>query len=185
MYIESIHFAVDKMDQLLGYWSYSHTLHTKLLCLGAPSVMMPHVTFDSHRKRPRPDFKAKPGRKHAIPSVGWVWGSTTKIVVSIATRVHPPRPGHVSRQSSTTLATQPALPRPRVSACPRCQPLWLVTRWLWSLSQVPTLVLHLSGPLARICMTFTFAVDHRSYGPHLHTISQKYIVAQTHNSRLG
>jgi hypothetical protein len=69
MYIESIHLAVDKMDQLLGYWSDSHTLHTKLLCLDAPSVMMPRVTFDSHRNGHDQVLRLNPDENP--PSIAW------------------------------------------------------------------------------------------------------------------
>jgi hypothetical protein len=33
----------------LGYLFDAHTLHTKLLCLNAPSMMTPYVAFDSHQ----------------------------------------------------------------------------------------------------------------------------------------
>jgi hypothetical protein len=64
--------------------------------------------------------------------------------VSIAQCAHPPCPGHVSHQFSTVPATRLTPPHPRTSACPRCQPLWLVTRLLWSVSQDSALFLHRS-----------------------------------------
>jgi hypothetical protein len=50
----------------------------------------------------------------------------------------------VSRQSSTMPATWSTPSRPRASVCPRCQPPWLITLLLWSVSQDPTLTLRRS-----------------------------------------
>jgi hypothetical protein len=38
------------MEQLLDFSSNGHTLHTKLLHLDVPSVIMPHVASTFHRK---------------------------------------------------------------------------------------------------------------------------------------
>jgi hypothetical protein len=41
IYIEPIHSTGDEMDQLLGFWSDGHVLHTELLRLDAPSMITP------------------------------------------------------------------------------------------------------------------------------------------------
>jgi hypothetical protein len=48
-YIEPIHLARGKMDQLLGFSSDGHALFTKLLCLNAPFVITPCAPSDSRR----------------------------------------------------------------------------------------------------------------------------------------
>jgi hypothetical protein len=133
-YIEPIHSTGGKMEQLLEYWSDGHALHMNLLRLDAPFVMTPYATFDSHRNRHRRVLR--PNSVENPPSI--VLGGFPRInhQTSASSALHacPPRPGHMSRQSSTAPATQLALSRPRAGACPRCQPLRLVTRWFWSLS---------------------------------------------------
>jgi hypothetical protein len=105
--------------------------------------------------------------------------------MSCAPRTRPPRPRHVSRQSSITLATLPAPQHPHTSVCPSYQPPWLVTWRLWSLSQVSSLVLRRSR-----------SISTNSHDLHLHHQPQSLcstpahhkltdMVEQTHNSCLG
>jgi hypothetical protein len=121
---------------------HGHTQHTKLLCLDGPFAVMPRATIESlwnhHHRVWRPKLS-----KTRHPQHGVVFrGSTTNH--HITPHVHPPRLRHVSYQSSTAPTTRPTPPCPRVCACPRCQPLQLVTWRLWSLSQVSMLVHHCS-----------------------------------------
>jgi hypothetical protein len=115
------------MDQLLGFRFDGHTLHMKLLRLDAPFTMMP---------RAAPDFRP--------PSLalGVFSRINHQTSASSAPHVCPPCSGHMFGQSSIAPTTCSAPLRPRASAFRRCQPPWLVTRRLWSLGQVPTLVLH-------------------------------------------
>jgi hypothetical protein len=131
------------MDQLLGFRFDGHALHTKLLRLDAPFTVMPRATTDYQWNRHCQVLRPKLS-KTAIRSVGWFRIPNHQTTVSIAPRGHPPRPGHVSCQSSTTPATWPAPSCPRASACPRCQPPRLVTWLLRSVRQNPTLILHRS-----------------------------------------
>jgi hypothetical protein len=119
-----------------------------------------------------PGLEAKPSRKPIVHSAGWFWGPNHQTAVSIAPRARTSCPGHVFRQSSTALSTRPALPRPRASAYPRCQPPRLVTQH----SPFTT-----PGPSAWARMTFTSVVDHRPYAPHLHTTNQ-YIISHSGQS---
>jgi hypothetical protein len=126
------------MDQLLRFWSDGHTLYTKLLRLHAPSVMTsrdaPDSLWNRHRRVLRP--------KLSKTSSWVVLRLNHEIAASSAPHACSPLPGHVSHQSSTKSVTRYALPRPRTSSCPRCQPPWLVTRLFRSLGQVLALVLH-------------------------------------------
>jgi hypothetical protein len=131
-----------KMDQLLGFWSYGHTIHMKLIPLDATFIVMPHAATSSSRNRHcwvlRPNSVENP----PFVAQGGFSRFNLQTIMSIASRARPPRPRHVSCQFSTASATWPALPCPRASACPRCQSPWLVTGRLRSLTQVPALVLH-------------------------------------------
>jgi hypothetical protein len=73
------------------------------------------------RELPPPSFETQTRQNPLLVALGGFEAQTTK---------------RVSRQSSITLATWPALPRPRVSACPRCQSPRSVTLLLQSISQV-------------------------------------------------
>jgi hypothetical protein len=112
------------MDQLLCFRSDGHPLHMKLLHLDAPFAVMPRATTDSHWLQHcrvlRPNS--------AKPTICKLGGFDAQTVVSHRDR-RPTRPRHVSHQSSTTPAIQPAPPCPRASACPRCQPPRLVSGW--------------------------------------------------------
>jgi hypothetical protein len=88
------------MDQLLGFRSDDHVLHTKLLRLDAPSG----ITLRDHRFPPKPlPSSFEPQTQQNPPSValGGFEAQTTKPVVSIAPRARPPR-----------LDVCPASPRP-------------------------------------------------------------------------
>jgi hypothetical protein len=127
MYIEPFHSARCKMDQLLGFLSDDHALHTKLLHLDAPFTVTQHVAtssrWNNHRQVLRPNLVENPS---PIAMCGFS-RFNHQTTVGIAPRARPPRPGHVSYQSSTVSATRSPPPRPLTSVCPRCQPPRLVT----------------------------------------------------------
>jgi hypothetical protein len=97
--------------------------------------------------------------------------------------VHPPRPRHVSRQSSIAPTTRSAPPRHRVSAYPMCQPPRLVTWRLWSLGQVLTLVLLHPRPMYEPAW-FSPSSSTTIFVLHSYT-RQADIHGCTNNSRLG
>jgi hypothetical protein len=130
------------MDQLLEYSSDGHTLHTELLRLDAPSVITPHATSSSRQNRHHWVLRPNPVENPPSVALGVFLRLNHQTNVSIAPCAHPPRPEHMSCHFSTMLATRPAPPCPDTSACPRCQPPWLVTQRLRSLSHILALVLH-------------------------------------------
>jgi hypothetical protein len=91
---------------------------------------------------PLPSFEALNSAKPTIRSAGWFWGPNHQTCREHRTSCTSSTIRRMSRQSSTTPATRSTLPRPRTSACPRCQPPRLVTWLLWCVSQDPTLTLH-------------------------------------------
>jgi hypothetical protein len=97
---------------------------------------------------PPPNFEVQTQQNPPSIALCGFEAQTIKKTTSIAPHLRTPCPGHVSRQSSTAPATRFSLPRPRVSACPRCQPPRLVTRLLWSINQDSTLVLHRSRSIS-------------------------------------
>jgi hypothetical protein len=127
-HIEPIHSTGGKMEQLLGYWFDGHALHTNLLQLDAPFVMTPCATSDSHRNRHRWVFRPNSVENPSSVVLGGFPRINHQTTASSAPHACPPRPGHMSRQSTTASATQHALSRPRTGACPKCQPLQLVTQ---------------------------------------------------------
>jgi hypothetical protein len=153
--IESIHSVRHKIDQLIGFRSNGHALHTKLLHLDTPFAVTPRAVTSSLPNRCRR-----------------VWGPTTKpLWVS-----HRMRVPHV-------LDTCPTSPRLRRQHSLLCHILARVrvasvSHHGWSPScSSPSAKTHLSsftapGPSARARMTFTAAVDHRACAPHLHTTSR-------------
>jgi hypothetical protein len=76
------------MNKLLGFRSKGHALHTKLLRLDTPFVVMPRVTTGSLRNR-RTEFWGPNSSKPVIRSAWWFWGPNHH-VVSIAPRKRPP-----------------------------------------------------------------------------------------------
>jgi hypothetical protein len=135
------------MDQLLQFSSDGHALHTELLRLYAPSVITPCATSTSHwnchhRVLRRNLVKNPPsialGGFEAQPPSRYEY-CTAHTSPTSWTRFH---------QSSTAPATRPTLPCPRASACPRCQPPWLITQLLRSVSQNLAFVLHRSWSIS-------------------------------------
>jgi hypothetical protein len=150
------------MDQLMGFRSDGHALHTKLLCLDASFVMTPCATSDSHRNHHRRVLKL----------------NSVEYPLSVAL-------GDFSRINHQTTAS--STPYARTRPCWRHGPLHHILARVcvqgvshhdYSLdnsspsiksqrSFFPTL-----SPSARTHMTFTFVVDHRTCAPHLHTTSR-------------
>jgi hypothetical protein len=159
--MEPIHLAGSEIDQILRFWSSGHALHRKLLRLNASFVMTPYAASDFRWNHATMFW----GPNSAKPVAGWFWGSTTETVLSSAPHALP-HPGPMSCQSSTVLATWSALPCSCICACHRYQPLWLVTRLLWSLGQLPALV-HLRS---RSIGTNSHALHIRHQPPYLCSI---------------
>jgi hypothetical protein len=112
----------------------------KLFRLDTPFAISPCATSDFHQNSHRRVLRPKLSKT----SSKVVFRLNHETVVSSAPLTRPPCLGHVSHQSSTTPTTRSALPRPRSSVCPRCQPLRLVTWLLRSVDQLPALVLRRS-----------------------------------------
>ena len=115
------------MDQLLGFWSNGHVLHTKLLRLDAPFVVMPRVVAE---------FWGPNSAKPVIYSTGWFLGPYHQTRVSTAPRARRPRPDACSTSPRPHRQHGPlhhVLTRVRV---PR------VSYYGWSVSQDTTLALH-------------------------------------------
>jgi hypothetical protein len=120
-------------------------LHTKLLCLDTPFVMMPHVTSDSHRNHHRRVLRPNSVENPPSIALGGFSRFNHQTTMSIAPRARPPRPRHVSHQSSTTHATWPTSPHPhasvsQVSATTVSHPAPQVPRSSSSTSPSPLLV---------------------------------------------
>jgi hypothetical protein len=157
------------MEQFLRYGSDGHAFHTKLLCLDAPFVMTPCAASDFPRSHHHRVLRPNSVEKSLSVTLGDFSRINHQTTASSAPHAHPSRPRHMSRQSSIASLTWPALPCPRARACPRCQPLRLVTQRLLPFGQVPSLVLAALNPSTRTRMIFTFVVDHYTCAPHLHT----------------
>jgi hypothetical protein len=121
------------MDQLLGFWSNGHMLHTKLLRLDAPFVVMPRVVAE---------FWGPNSAKPVIYSTGWFLGPYHQTRVSTAPRARRPRPDACSTSPRPHRQHGPlhhVLTRVRV---PR------VSYYGWSVSQDTTLALHRSRSIS-------------------------------------
>jgi hypothetical protein len=86
-------------------------------------MMTPRAASDPHRNRHRRVLRPNSVENPSSVALGGFSRINHQTAVSSAPHVRPPRPGHVSRRSLTTLATHLAPPRPRVSEYPSCQPL--------------------------------------------------------------
>jgi hypothetical protein len=109
----------------------------KLLRLDAPFAMIPRVATDSHWNCHRRVLRSN--LQSPIRSALGGFEAQT---------FNPPRPGHVSPQSSTTPATWFTLPHPHVTACPRWQPPRVINRLLRSIRQNLALVVHCSRSIS-------------------------------------
>jgi hypothetical protein len=130
------------MDQLLGFRSDGHALHTKLPFLDAPFVLMKRDATDSHQ-----NYHHRVLRPNSIenpPSIAMGgFEAQPPNRCEYRTAYAPPRLGHMSCQSSIAPTTRLTPPHPRTSVCHRCQ------HHDWSPndfgpSQVPVIVLHRS-----------------------------------------
>ena len=86
------------MDQLLGFRSDGHVVHTELLRLDAPSAITPRAATGSLRNHhrfppepPPPSFEAQTQQNPSSVALGGFEAQTTKPVVSTAPRACPPR----------------------------------------------------------------------------------------------
>ena len=70
--------------------------------------------------------------------------------------------------------------------CPWCQPPWLVTCLLWSISEDITLVYHHSWSINTSLHDLHLYRDHRPCAPHLHTTNDRhgctYIISHSSHS---
>jgi hypothetical protein len=106
------------MDQLLEFWSNSHTLFTKLLHLDVLFAMTLHVTSDSSQDYPA-EFWGPNLANLVNHSARWLWGSTTKTSVGSVLHTCLPHLGLVSYRSATMLTTRSAPPCPCAYQCPQ------------------------------------------------------------------
>jgi hypothetical protein len=117
-------------------WSCFASMHPSRLC---------HVSSSFPGNR-TVEFWCPNSAKPTIRSAWWFWGSTTKpLWVAYCIRV--PHVLDMCPISPWTCWQHDLLQHEDDSACPWCQPPRLVTRLLWSLGQVPALILHRSQPI--------------------------------------
>jgi hypothetical protein len=144
-----------EMDQLLGFRSDGHVLHTELLRLDALT------SFEAQTKQNPPSI-----------ALGGFEAQTTKPAMSTAPRARPPR----SDACHASL-------RPRRQHGPLhhvlaqvCVPGVSHRNWSSGCSDLSVKTQHSPftalGPSARACMTFTLAINHHSCAPHRHTTSR-------------
>jgi hypothetical protein len=159
------------MDQILGFLSDDHVLHTVLLRLDAPPWSR-HVPQPVTSRTAAAEFWGPNSAKPANRSAGWFWGPNQQTYCEYKPRARPPRPDACSTS-----------PRP----CQQNGPLHHfiarvhvpgVSHHGWSPDCSGALVkTHHSpftapSPSARACITSTSVVDHRPCAPHLHTTSR-------------
>jgi hypothetical protein len=160
-----------EMDQLLGFRSDGHVLHTELFCLDAPSAIMPHVATGSLRNRRRRVLRPKLSKNPPSVALSGFEAQTTKPTVSTAPRARPPRP-----------YACPAIRWPRREHDPLHHVFTRlrvpgVSHRDWSPGcfgpsvKAQHSLFTATGPSARARMTFTSVVDHYSCAPYLYTTS--------------
>jgi hypothetical protein len=167
------------MDQLLGFRSDGHVVHTELLRLDAPSAITPRAATGSLRNHhrfppepPPPSFEAQTQQNPSSVALGGFEAQTTKPVVSTAPRACPPRSDAC-----------PTSPRPHRQHGPLHHVVAQVRvpgishrGWSPGCSDPSVKTQHspftAPRPSARARMTFTSAIDHRSCAPHLLTTSR-------------
>jgi hypothetical protein len=78
------------MDQLLGFRSDDHVLHTDLLCLDAPSTITPHAAPGPLQNHHHRVLRLKLNKNPPSVVLARFEAQTTKPVVSTAPRARPP-----------------------------------------------------------------------------------------------
>jgi hypothetical protein len=129
------------MDQLLGFRSTATSFTRSCFALTHPPWSR-HVPPLVPSRTATAEFWGPNSAKPVIRSAGWFRGTNHQTCHEHRTSCTSSTIRHVSHRSSNTPATQSTPPRPRASACPRCQPPRLVTWLLWSVIQDPALALH-------------------------------------------
>ena len=79
------------MDQLLGFRSDGHVLHTELLRLDAPSAITARATTIFPPEPPPPSFEAQTQQNQPSVALGGFEAQTNKPAMSTAPRARPPR----------------------------------------------------------------------------------------------